>query len=641
MLYPSPPASRARMRRMAASSSDESERGSFGISIVKFRAAAPPARPLPLQDVADDTSRALNVAFARTMIFPEVMNVCRRYNIDMMDVTEPVPELLGAHLTNRCVPGALATATTCPTLVVTAPWTDDAYETWPKVVSDLKKFVDSLTNNATWRHVNIAVEMIATELRRPKYSTPVARNPALKAAWPGIRDTTYRILQASWQMESHVNVIGLFHLGLNKTAHLNPITVYIAVDYECSENLFEHVRQIIQRELDKSGHGLRAHIEHNEPVDFGFEPLPPHTNKYEDHDPRIQQEVVETPYDIKVGIGANFGASHYNTRDDGAKRSPMGGTMGCYLELQWQGETTWTKFGLTNYSVLRPGIDGFGLDAVPSQTENAMRQPKIDSTLWEYDCNGFGPKNDVVELEAPSRRLHNWHCDLAPKWIQRLVHAGPANQQRARTIRRCHEGKIAFFDQNKHPLGKAFAGSGFRARTPMGQRRLDWALIKVLPGRQGKNVIPPTEAWVNSLRVHIKPPKAAGTPLRQPPADVINKIESGQVLFKVGARTNKTSGCFNDFEMCMGMKHDNHMPRVPSLEYSVVGYNNAPFAMPGDSGSVVFTKSGEVVGLVFGGLHIQNTAPSSSYTYVTPISDVFDHIKSFVGGVEEVRIAMT
>jgi hypothetical protein len=53
---------------------------------------------------------------------------------------------------------------------------------------------------------------------------------------------------------------------------------------------------------------------------------------------------------------------------------------------------------------------------------------------------------------------------------------------------------------------------------------------------------------------------------------------------------------------------------------------------------VVFDEGGRAVGLVFRGLMAQQAA--NSYTFITPIEDVFADIRAFSkGGITDIRIA--
>ncbi|KIL96652.1 hypothetical protein FAVG1_01396 [Fusarium avenaceum] len=61
---------------------------------------------------------------------------------------------------------------------------------------------------------------------------------------------------------------------------------------------------------------------------------------------------------------------------------------------------------------------------------------------------------------------------------------------------------VYFFDCQKNVLGKVYAASGFNNimsnnnNKMDGNRRLDWALIKVNKSRIGTNKLPDEEAWL-------------------------------------------------------------------------------------------------------------------------------------------------
>ncbi|KAF4595373.1 Peptidase cysteine/serine, trypsin-like protein [Ophiocordyceps camponoti-floridani] len=114
-------------------------------------------------------------------------------------------------------------------------------------------------------------------------------------------------------------------------------------------------------------------------------------------------------------------------------------------------------------------------------------------------------------------------------------------------------------------------------------------------------------------------------------------IVDKEPLYKVGTVTGATEGAFSKFKTSLGSDFCAHLPDRRSEECTMIG-NNQDFGKPGDSGSIVFTGSGEAVGLLWGGKAVnQSTQP---FTLVTPLDDVFQHIKEYSGGaVEDIRIS--
>lgn len=180
-----------------------------------------------------------------------------------------------------------------PTVLVTASWTPTSAESWPKIVSQLKKYADGLTNNPTWRHVDIAVEMLAPELIMQKYLAPVVGNERLSKDWPYISRMVLSLLEFFTQTKSRTMNISLFHLGYSPAADKNPITVYISVDYECLEESWPPVLRRIQDELNKGPHKLVAFIEHGEANSLNLLPASKHSS---------WTDVVASPLETQAAI---------------------------------------------------------------------------------------------------------------------------------------------------------------------------------------------------------------------------------------------------------------------------------------------------------------------------------------------------
>ncbi|KAF4511709.1 hypothetical protein G6O67_003481 [Ophiocordyceps sinensis] len=556
--------------------------------------------------------------------------------------------MFGPNLVMRSVPGEAWTGQ--PTLYIVAPWTDDSPQQWQKVVSTLKKYVDSLTNNPTWRHVDIAVEMVAAELVMPKYTAPVVGNQTLEEDWSAIGQMVLSTMESYTLTKSCTTSISLFHLGYDEVAHLNPVTVYISVGHSCSEDVWPLVLDTIQERLNKTPHNLTAYIEYNEFKDLAVQLLSPTHNEVASAPDRLKQ--LKRPYDDVAHLGANIGSSLHLQRDDGKLCSPSYGTLGCYVEILRDGNSAWEKFALTNYHVIRPAFQGFPLKAVPKETQAAPQEqsttastqttlqsipdaPQPDSNLCKYDRKGFGPKTASPLMESPSRYRHNCAIEDARGLIAIKV-ATILDQE-------ILEQKLSFFDRGRHNLGVGWAGSGLAAQTPDGPegvRRLDWALIDVVANRRGTNRLPAGEAWVSTgTPVELIPAHLGGMSLGQPSTSTLHQLVSGKPVYKVGTASGATVGYSNRYKTVTFLNHDRHLPRKESNECLVMGRAGATFAIPGDSGSVVFTESGEAVGLVFArAINPQQT--NDSHTLVTPLGDVFDHIRKLSGGrIREVRIA--
>ncbi|RSL66738.1 hypothetical protein CEP54_003574 [Fusarium duplospermum] len=195
--------------------------------------------------------------------------------------------------------------------------------------------------------------------------------------------------------------------------------------------------------------------------------------------------------------------------------------------------------------------------------------------------------------------------------------------------------KLNFFDQDNHKFGRVVLASGFgrrAAREPAAEwkRRLDWAVVEVDPARQGANMIPSFDIWKDKYGDHdLCPPRnICGTLLKSEPGS-LKDIKPNETVWKVGSTTGPTAGVLSpNFRPVSTLLDDEYMGDHTSVESVVIGHPQAGttgdgvFALPGDSGGIVFNKEGAAVGLVFTGQ--RPSFSKQGVSYVTPLDDVFD-----------------
>ncbi|PHH77700.1 hypothetical protein CDD80_306 [Ophiocordyceps camponoti-rufipedis] len=202
-----------------------------------------------------------------SQIEQEQHRIFERHGIDWTN--EDDHDVFGTRTLMQGVSGYASTFK--PTISIIAPWKDDSRNVWPRAVSDIKKYIDSLTNNPSynWRHLDFAVEMVGAELVKPKYMAAIFGNQTLDNDWPDIQARVQSTLKDDFpQFESNMTCLALFRLGYVKPPELNPMTVYISVDYDCLADTWEPVIASIQQQLDATGHDLHLHIEHESEFDW-------------------------------------------------------------------------------------------------------------------------------------------------------------------------------------------------------------------------------------------------------------------------------------------------------------------------------------------------------------------------------------
>ena len=105
-------------------------------------------------------------------------------------------------------------------------------------------------------------------------------------------------------------------------------------------------------------------------------------------------------------------------------------------------------------------------------------------------------------------------------------------------------------------------------------------------------------------------------------------------LFKIGRATGFTKARYGNLDSVHIAERvvDGKLTTVKTWEHTFVTESKiSPVVMKGDFGSLVFNRSGRVVGLMFGGSFLGDVG------YFTHILDVVEHIKSFTKAVD-VRI---
>ena len=635
--YPTPPSTASwRSRRAQASSEDSSDSSRrFSISNVKFRVGAPPLRPLPLKSVWDGPCAALENRFGSKLVDRASQILSENGIID--------PEV---SLTSRMVPGETWTAQ--PTIFIVAQWSEQSPNIWERSVRQVKKYANTmLIGYDELERLDVCVEMVARELIMPKYLSPIpndAKFPKLEADWPVIQANVFEILESFLSTASHMTAIALFKLGYNPVYAKNPNTVYISLDYASNETAWPPVVKRIQEYLDGFNHDLHVHIEHNTMDEFAFRLIPSSLNDSEKADKEARFNFANhQKYETQVGLGADIGAARYITREDGQECNALIGTMGCYLEIKSARFPNWKKVALTNYHVVRPAIKGYQLGV--QNGKSSKRDPVENSDLWTADLAGVSPNTMPRRetMEHPTRAKHNFVVDQLRGYI--AADTSPTPDPITQTSL---DDKLAFFDQNKHPFGGVWVGSGYTRRTKR-NGRLDWALV--MPpddSRLCNNMLPGRDDWFARHAYSTLLPNwtTFGASLKNPPKGVsLHQVSQGDLVYKVGASTGPTVGLFSKIKVNCTMGEERYMKleNPKSTEYMFIG--RAPtnpdgrFGDIGDSGSVVFDREGRAVGLLFTGQTPQQ-CPPDGYCLVTPIEDVLEDIKAFSKGqITDIRIA--
>ena len=625
----SPNSSSGRSRRLRESSSDESSTGVFGVSNTKYRVGAPPVRPLPLENhkipphaSRYETIRELKILIGELLRRNGIQNPPCAPTVEYLDSGFDDPDddddedTAHIQIVNRMVPGQPNTVR--PTVLITAQWNDQSQFAWDKVVRMIKIRVDDMLEQGQLR-MNLDVEMIATQLAWPMYMSPIHNQPQLAAQWENMAKQIYSMLQSNPASGDSTRCIYLCRLGYFSTEpHRNPMTVYIAVDYDFPEDLWGPVVTMIEYFVRQFPGHLHVKMEHCAHERGAFQPLVP----------RERQTFAQgypAPYSRALSMGSDVGPGLYLQTTSGERRHPGMGTIGCFVDVKISPNSAWKRLALTNYHVVRPSLGG--LVVHNEKVEFALP----NSPALRADRDGLKPSQQPsVLMEHPSRRRHNQHLSDLQEKIKSLG----ASQNASQRHRDNYVAKKAFFDNGQQLLGKIWAASGYCRRTK-NNSRLDWALIEVPQDRPSSNVLPSQHAWKNDC----PDPDGCGPNARlrlDTQGASVAKFKQWGEFFKFGAKTGPTAADYSEFRAVTKYANDKHLQAPPSLEYVFHG-RYGPFSTPGDSGSAVFNTHGLLAGILFTG-PVSHQASKGGYGYVTPIEDIFQDIKAFTG-VFDVRLA--
>lgn len=499
--------------------------------------------------------------------------------------------------------------------------------------------------------IEISVEMVAKDLVRRKYLSPLAVDanfPRLRTVWPDIQTGIFNILQRFNSTANHLTLIAISRLGFSSDFN-NPTTVYIAVDYGSSEVTWPPVLDEMQKFIDEFRLDLHVHMEHNEIGHSAFELLKVDLTPAEyDERARSYNFELERPYLRAVPAGADIGTATYIKRDDGTSVSPLVGTLGCWVEVKVK-DRGWQTLGLTNYHVVRPSLQGFTMSRKTVKLEpgkqtvlrSRMGTPVPGSVLWKADRDGLRTHDTSqrCQMEHPARAKHNFTVQGIQNRIRALEASGvPVPSELTSDL----ASMTSFFDGDQQHFGRPCFGSGYLKRSN-GNGRLDWALIQpVCKERVGDNMLPSAQHWSAAGYAMDEGPLALGWPLSAQQR-TIRTIGTEDRVFKIGASTKSTVGVYAGLQAGCIIAEERYMTerteaQLISREYTFIGPRDKAFAHKGDSGAVVWDDKGGILGLLFRGLQ-PHQAGEQGYTFVTPIEDVFESIKkTSEGRIEEVRI---
>ncbi|KAL8827795.1 MAG: hypothetical protein Q9191_002969 [Dirinaria sp. TL-2023a] len=592
-------------------------------SAERYRVGIPALALLPLEETPLPPDSPARAEFRE--LEPHITDILRQKNIDFEEHQTDVAY--------RTIPGDEPSEDDA-TLIIYADWVDDSgAQSWYDAAHEIKQV---LIRSVHLR--SLKVEIIGWQLTEPRFVDIVEASHPLVRAWPLVNNRIHEILEENPRLNSGWQSIDALRIGYEE-APSRPVTISITVDYGLNRSDWVREERAIKDMLDSLDQCDLADVK----VEFERGNIDPSMTfpVIKPTEAGEYNEVIREHYPDRVPMGAGFGPDRYLRL--GANGNVVMGptaTIGGYLEIRSK-EGQWKKYAITNYHCVREAIDGYTV--VEDRPGKAKEGPLEEgSELQKADQSGIGPGRkgrENITFESPSRRQHRstvlWHDEQIEEMEEYLQHSpnDVAAQQIATMHREKKKQKISYFDQGNHLLGCLFMCSGYKQS--LEEHRLDLAVLELRDTRIGSNTIPEAGQWSSPF----EPPVAAGRML----SGIASCMQTGPALnrvFKVGSRTGATTGKYNHIKLDVKMPWDGlpHVRMGFSTEYVFVADRGSPFQRPfdqghGDSGSFVFTRGGQWLGLAFGG-NCKYNQEGGAVAYFTDAQVVLDWIRTRGNGYE-------
>ncbi|KAJ5187361.1 hypothetical protein N7449_010355 [Penicillium cf. viridicatum] len=479
----------------------------------------------------------------------------------------------------------------------------------------------------------ICVELIEEQLNRGIYCSPVNMGHPIFRKWPSI--VNYILSHADFR---EWTALECWRYGTDTVRQLNPVTVIVQVRKTSTNPFITAARHL---------HGILAYFDLAE-VDVLFQrdsdaPLI--------HNPTLYGDVCAGAIHPGISLGIH-------------QCSAGTSTLGGLVQLQFSGKTEWRTYGLTCFHAVWPPTNHRNpewfkihnaVKAIATWEFSPLDPRKSESfpdvaqqILWvdhpslrDLD-NSIKEKNDTIaHIRTP--RFLQYEKEMNKGDDGWLPESAQANYRAmVRQIRAFEETRspfIAMRDSGSYLLGHVYAGSGLNRTRELKsteenqELRListDWALIKINPER--------LQPQQHGDRISGNRPFHYGRP-EQPPEQFIYdpsfEPSRGLKLQKCGRSTGITTGTFSGLKCVRfteALDEYGMVQTIPTWEHKIASGPDGSFVEKGDSGSWVYTKAGEVVGILKSGDESKDTGT------INLMSDIFDDIKSITGATN-VRIA--
>ncbi|KAL5342239.1 hypothetical protein BJX70DRAFT_410892 [Aspergillus crustosus] len=431
---------------------------------------------------------------------------------------------------------------------------------------------------------SVVVEIADPQAFEDTRLSPVERSERVYSVWDSLRDEILATIRLSG-----VRVVGCFRAGKSHNPADNPPTVLIIVDYRSLRD-FKEERELVIGILTRRNLGQVA-------VSIVKDLVSRHVVRPVDN---LNLDVFKGP----AKVGQSLGPGNQNR---------LSGTFGAFIQLKHHERETWHTYGLTCYHCVVPPegaqehlerrvrekLQTWAKHGITMHAECADALVIDHPTLQDIEAK-------VEDLQATTQRLSS---DLgfrqsAEQETEGLLEMMPRadrcsylqNKQEIAQCKTLIETIETWRRNESQYLGYVAAGSGFRTRPAETMKPgtkhsiLDWALVKVREERQAPNRV--------------------------------GKCSLERELCLYGRSSGHSIGQYNSLKPALIVEQivDEELKQVETREHTILGTMGEPFSLPGDSGGVVHTRQGVMVGMVVAG------CTAKDLSFFTHIEDLFPDI---------------
>ncbi|KXG54559.1 uncharacterized protein PGRI_077030 [Penicillium griseofulvum] len=480
---------------------------------------------------------------------------------------------------------------------------------------------------------DISVELIEQKLCTGIYCYPVNRTHPIFPKWPSIAQCIVSHCDTrEW------TALECWRYGTDPTREKNPVTVVVQV-LETSTYSFIAVARYINIIL-----GLFDQID----VDVLFRR---NTSRPFMGNPPVPVEACAGTILPGVSLGMH---------ECSVGSSTLGGLVQVQLDHQWR------TYALTCFHAVWPSenhrdikrlneipdalkaIEHWGFH--PLDPRDPTSFPHLSSHILRVDHPSLQDLNSTIDRRRSivtgmrTQQFLNYENEInkgEDGWLSESAKAKyEAILRRIKATEDACSPFITMRDSGNHVLGYVYAGSGMNRIRNMERLNkqseketrlvsIDWALVEINPARlqpqQHGDCISGNRPFPYGNNVQFS--GAFGQPITEP--------FFGLELQKSGRSSQITTGTYSELE-CVTFTQtkgdDGQTIVVPTWEHKIASNGDGDFAEQGDSGSWVYTISGELVGILKGGDEAHGTGT------MMLMPDIFDDIRS-VTGATNVRVA--